>query len=197
MLGSGHGGCHPVWNDAVNPEIFVQKANQTFGAEAATFLSLYPHANDSEAKNSAEYVVGDLVITWPTWKWAELQSRSGKTKTYVYLFGKAPPAEAPLRGATHGSEIPYAFDNLQAFKYSWDSMDIQLARTMSTYYANFAKTGDPNGPGLPTWPVYDPSDPQHMVFDQDGATAGPLPLAKLHLIDANQSAGPWCPEVKP
>jgi para-nitrobenzyl esterase len=196
MLGSGHGGCRPVWNDAVTSETFVQQANRSFGADTATFLSLYPHSNDSEAKSSAEYVVGDLVITWPTWKWADLQSRSGKTKTYVYLFGKTPPVEAPLHGATHGSEIPYAFNNLQAFKYSWDSMDTKLARTMSAYYANFAKTGNPNEPGLPPWPVYDPSDPQHMVFDENGAAAQLLPLAKLRLIDANQSAGPWCPEVK-
>ncbi len=75
-------------------------------------------------------------------------------------------------------------------------MDHQLAHTMSSYYANFAKTGDPNGPGLPAWPLYRPADPQRMVFDADGAAAAPLPVAKLRLLDANQSAGPWCPEVK-
>jgi para-nitrobenzyl esterase len=196
MLGSGHGGCRPVWNDAVTAETFVQQANRSFGADASTFLSLYPHSSDGEAKASAEYVVGDLVIAWPTWKWADLQSGSGKTKTYVYLFGKIPPIESPLHVTAHGAEVPYAFDNLPAIKWSWDPMDHQLARTMSSYYANFAKTGDPNGPGLPAWPVYRSSDPQHMVFDANGATAAPLPLARLRLIDANQSAGPWCPDVR-
>src|SRR5207302_1151568 len=67
-----------------------------------------------------------------TWKWADLQSSSGKTKAYVYLFGKTPPAESPLHVAAHGSEVPYAFDNLEAFNWTWDATDHQLARIMST-----------------------------------------------------------------
>ena len=80
--------------------------------------------------------------------------------------------KSPLKVATHAVEIPYAFDNLKAYKYSWDPMDIRLAHIMSTYYANFAKTGDPNGPGLPPWPVYHSADPQRMVFDENGADIG-------------------------
>jgi para-nitrobenzyl esterase len=196
MLGSGHGGCLPVWNRAGTPETFLQQANRSFGADAAAFLRLHPHSNDDEAKQSAEDVASDLIINWPTWKWADLQARSGKTKTYVYLFAKTPPAESPLKVATHAVEVPYAFDTLQAYKYSWDSMDTQLARTMSSYYANFAKTGDPNGPGLPSWPVYRPSDPQRMVFNENGVATEPLPLDKFRLLDINRSAGPWCPEIR-
>lgn len=182
MLGSGHGGCRPAWNDAVTAETFVQQASRSFGADISTFLSLYPHSTDSEAKVSAENVVGDLVVAWPTWKWADLQSGSGRTETYVYLCGKTPPIESPLHVAAHSSEVSYAFDNLQAIKWSWDPMDHQLAHTMSSYYANFAKTGNPNGPGLPRWPVYSSSDPQHMVFNADGAAAAPFPLAKFRLV---------------
>ncbi len=196
MLGSGHGGCRPAWNDAATPASFVQQAARSFGAAAPAFLGLFPHATDEEAKASAQSVVGELVIAWPTWTWADLQSRSEKTRTYVYLFGKVPPRESPVHVAAHGSEVPYAFDNLQSYAWSWDSMDHQLAHMMSSFYANFAKTGDPNGPGLPPWPVYEPSEPQHMVFDATGAAAAPLPLAQLQLISDNRSAGPWCPEVR-
>ena len=165
MLGSGRGGCLPIWNGASTRETFVKQANKSFGPDAANFLRLYPHANDDEAKRSAEDIASDVIINWPAWKWADLQASSGKTKTYVYLFGKTPPKESHLKVATHAVEIPYAFDNLKAHKYSWDPTDIRLAHIMSTYYANFAKTGDPNGLGLPPWPVYHPADPQRMVFD--------------------------------
>ena len=186
-------GCKPVWNAARTSSAFAQQANVSFGAGAPAFLALYPHATDDEAKASAEYVVGDLAIAEPTWKWADLQSKSGKTVVYTYLFTKTPPAEYPLHAASHGAEVVYAFDNLNAKKWSWDPMDLRLAHLMSTYYANFAKTGDPNGPGLPPWPAYNAADPHHMVFDANGAAAAPLPLAKLRLIDANSTAN-WCPQ---
>jgi carboxylesterase type B len=72
-------------------------------------------------------------------------------------------------------------------------MDSQLAHVMSSYYANFAKTGDPNGPGLPVWPVFRPAAPQHMVFDEHGAAASPLALTKFRTIETNPPAAEWCP----
>ena len=62
------------WNSARTPETFMQLANRSFGADAAAFLGLHPHANDAEAGRSAEDVASDLIINWPTWKWADLQS---------------------------------------------------------------------------------------------------------------------------
>ena len=52
------------------------------------------------------------------------------------------------------------------------------------------------GPGLPVWPLYRLSNSQHMVFDQNGVVAEPFSLAEFRLLDADRSAGPWCPEVK-
>jgi len=176
--------------------LFAKRAEQSFGADAPAALALYPHATVAEAKASAEYLLGDLVVTWPTLKWANLLAESGKTATYVYLFAKTPPPEYPFHVPAHGAEIVYAFNNLQAFPWSWDAMDRQIAQTMSGDYANFALTGNPNGPGLPNWPLYRPDAPQHMVFDASGIAAAPLPMEKFKLISANMSAGPWCPEVK-
>lgn len=189
-------GCKPAWNDATRRDAFVKQANASFGPNAEAFLRLYPHDTDVAASDSAEQVVGDLAIVWPTWKWADLQAQSGKTTVYLYLFGKSQPPENPIKVATHTSELPYVFNNLQVRKFTWDAMDRKLADMMSAYYADFAKTGDPNRPGLPTWPVYRSSNPQLMSFTENGAAAAPVLLAKLRLIDATPSAGPWCPDAK-
>jgi para-nitrobenzyl esterase len=189
-------GCKPVWDDARTATAFVNEANRSFGAAAPAFLQLYPHGTDDEARMSAENAIADLTIDWATWKWADLQSKNGKTSVYAYLFAKVPPPEYPLHAATHGSETPYAFDNLKARKWSWDSTDVQIAHIMSSYYVNFARTGDPNGPGLPQWPAYTGTAPQRMVFDANGAAAAGASLARIRLIDVNRSAGPWCPDAR-
>lgn len=194
--GAAPAGCKPVWDDARTATAFVDQANRSFGAAGPAFLQLYPHATDDEARMSAENTVGDLAIDWATWKWADLQSKSDKTSVYTYLFAKVPPSEYPLHAATHGAETLYAFDNLKSRKWSWDAMDTQVAHIMSSYYANFARTGDPNGPGLPSWPAYSGTSPERMVFDANGAAAAPLSLARVRLIDANRSAGPWCPDAR-
>jgi para-nitrobenzyl esterase len=68
--------------------------------------------------------------------------------------GRSGAATAP-RGAAHSSEIQYAMGNLDLDdRYAWDADDRKVSETMFGYFANFIKTGDPNGPGLPEWPTY-------------------------------------------
>ncbi|MGC4056438.1 MAG: carboxylesterase family protein [Paludibaculum sp.] len=72
------------------------------------------------------------------------------------ITNAAAAASAPKwRGAVHSAEIEYALGNLATNKhYAWEPADYKLSEVMEGYFANFIKTGDPNGGGLPKWPAY-------------------------------------------
>jgi len=87
--------------------------------------------------------------------WAQLQAHRGKAKAYLYYFTHVPPTAPgqPSRGATHTADIAYMFDNPPSTQ-TWTDVDRKLADTMSSYWVNFATTGNPNGKGLPEWTAY-------------------------------------------
>jgi para-nitrobenzyl esterase len=136
---------------------FASRARALFGDDAATFLKLYPGENDAQAKRSAQDLAGDQFIGYSTWKWIEMQRATGHSPVYRYRFEQALPT-AETRGAYHSAEIEFVFSVLSSKKLPWRPEDRALSDLMSTYWANFAKTGDPNGPGLPRWPAYHGED---------------------------------------
>jgi para-nitrobenzyl esterase len=111
------------------------------------------------------------------WTWARLAAE-GRSKVFLYEFSRAPPYPTDSKyagwGASHGMEMPYMFDHLDQQSLPWASEDRALASTMSTYWSNFAKSGDPNGPGLPQWPVFESSSRRLMLLG-DTIRAGPVP----------------------
>ena len=129
-----------------------------YGDQAEAFLKLYPAATDDQAKRSAQDLAGDQFIAFGTWKWIEMQAATGNSRVFRYEFDDAPPAAkdstTPSRGAYHSAEIEFVFEALPSKNLPWRPEDEKLSDLMSTYWTNFAKTGDPNGPGLPPWPAY-------------------------------------------
>lgn len=67
-------------------------------------------------------------------------------------------------GGFHGAEIAYVLHNLRYADWPWTDVDRKVANVASGYWVNFAKSGDPNGPGLPHWPAFDPNNGQLMII---------------------------------
>jgi para-nitrobenzyl esterase len=157
-------------------EQFIEQAHNRFGDLADAFLKVYPASTDEEAKESAFYAGRDE-MAFVMRNWARLASKPGKNKSYVYFFTEQPPLVAAVPGgrgggafapgphgsATHVSEILYVFNHLDASR-AWTDQDRQVADAMSSYWVNFATTGDPNGKSLAKWPVYDEKTKTPMVF---------------------------------
>jgi para-nitrobenzyl esterase len=85
--------------------------------------------------------------------WARERSKTAKTKVYEYLWDHAIPGpDAQRFGAFHTSEVPYVMNTLYMSDRPFTDTDRRIADMMSSYWANFAATGNPNGKGLPHWP---------------------------------------------
>ncbi len=155
-------------------------AQQIFGEQSDKFLKLYPADSDAAIAGQLHDFGRDSVLA-THWEWVEMQAKTGKAKEYLYLFSQTPPAPGaqgvmpPVVGAVHGGDIIYAFNNLRLKDLPWTEADRKTADLMSSYWVNFAKTGDPNGAGLPQWSAYDPKTSQLMNLAGDAATYEPVP----------------------
>lgn len=160
-----------------------------FVSTANSKESLFPLFGDLEAEAKAAFdpqgnkEFAEVITKFNTdWVWGEparMTARAFVAKrnpAYMYQFGYVPTAirQRSPHGAGHGSEVSFVFNTLNA---RWGapaeatSEEKELARVMNTYWINFAKTGNPNGPGLPVWPLYDTQKEEILDIDLEGKPA--------------------------
>ena len=184
------------------------RVKKEYPDNAEEVLKLYPHGNDAEVLLSATALASDRFISYSTWKWFDLHRNNSSQPVYRYLYSKirpelvdktlgsglaggtvkadaAAPRPKPL-GAPHACEIEYCMGNLHLIKdYAWTADDFKVSETMNNYFANFIKTGNPNGAKLPEWTVAKAGDatPPVMIIDVESRTEKAKDDARYEFLD--------------
>jgi para-nitrobenzyl esterase len=166
--------------DKLTLENYTKAVQKLYGEKSSEALRVYNASNDEEVEQVATDLAGDRFIGFSTWKWSDLQSKTGGKPVYRYLYARPRPAMRPemgnataglaggvikdsssaktpaSRGAAHSAEIEYALGNLPTNRvYDWQAYDYKVSEIMQGFFANFIKTGNPNGLGVPEWPKVD------------------------------------------
>lgn len=164
----------PVPHPDITAAAFQELAEKRYGDAAAEFLKLYPASTDDEAKASLTHSTWDYNRTG-TYFWSEWRAKTAKTKVFTYFWDHALPGpDVELYGAFHTSEVPYVLNSLSMSDRPFTDADWKIADTMSSYWANFIKTGDPNSPGLAHWPS---TSEQPGMTMEIGDKYQPIPVA--------------------
>jgi para-nitrobenzyl esterase len=156
-------------------ENYVARVKKEYPTDFEEVMKLYPPSSEKEIELSATALAADKFIAYSTWKWFDLHRNNSSQPVYRYLYSKLRPAlvdnsmasglaggtvkkdpNAPKTpeavGAPHACEIEYCMGNLRLIKeYAWTEDDHKVSETMLSYFANFIKTGNPNGDKLPEW----------------------------------------------
>jgi para-nitrobenzyl esterase len=178
--------------EAPTAENYTRAVQKLYGERADEILKAYAVSEDADVEQVATDLAGDRFIAFGTWKWLDIQSKTGGGKpVYRYFYtqprpamtpemgnaapglaggvtksSEAAPVKAPLpKGAVHSAEIEYAMGNLSLNKvYAWTPEDQKVSETMQNYFANFVKTGNPNGSGLPEWKPIGKDDKAPVLY---------------------------------
>ena len=178
------------------------RLDKRYGAVAASLRELYSAEMKRSAGLAQREIFTDQFMAWGMRNWARANTRTGEP-AYLYFFEHVPPAfrlylphqpdlalpDGPRSGgAYHSGDLAYVFGTVGAVGLDWNERDRELARQITGYWTNFAKSGDPNGPGLPTWPRYAESNHAALVFGSTTAAQAGVRQAKLDAFDAAMSA---------
>ena len=202
-----------VLQETPTPESMKVLFAKLYPNRADEAAKVFPASTPEEAQQSATDIASDRFIGYSTWKWLDVHAKTSGKPVYRYLYarprpptveagvtpnlaggvtrgGNTPPPP-PARGAVHSAEIEYAMGNLATNKvFAWTDDDRKVSQTMQGYFENFIKTGNPNGQGLPNWPMgaVDASGNAQRIRIDVETKAEPEPRARYLFQDQTASA---------
>jgi para-nitrobenzyl esterase len=153
--------------EAMVQEVYPDSAEQV--------LALYPVHSDEDLFQAINNLFGDHFFGMQAWFAANEMSRQG-LPTWLYFFTRTSPVPEQWAGAYHGADIQFVFGGFFPL-FPKNDFDDGLADTMMDYWTNFARSGDPNGEGLPAWAGFDSNDPQELEL---GRQVKMQPVARRH-----------------
>lgn len=174
-------------------ENYTKAVQKLYGDKAADALKVYNATTEEQVAGIANSLASDRFIGYSTWKWSDVQSKTGTKPVYRYLYARPRPAmrpemgnvvaglaggilkdttaakapkAPPATGAVHSAEIEYAMGNLSTNRvYDWQPEDYKVSEIIQAFFANFIKTGNPNGLGVPEWPAVNNNKVELMHID--------------------------------
>ncbi len=201
IVGFTHDESTNALRTAKNLEEYKAAARQLFGADADTFLKLYPATNDAEAHAMGSAAAREGAIEASQRKWAIAQAKNGKAPVYVFMYSRVHPyipgvviadQNTATIGAYHTSDVPYWFGSQDALNIirptrNWTAYDRDLSAKMTDALIAFAKTGNPNTPAV-EWPAWS-SQKEQLVEFGDKVAIQPMNAARLDFISSRNVGG--------
>jgi para-nitrobenzyl esterase len=190
-------------------EGFTERVKKEYPTDHETVAKLYATEGERGVEIAATALASDRFISYSTWKWFDLHRKNSSQPVYRYLYSKLRPelvdqtlasglAGGTLKrdpnapkppvalGAPHACEIEYCMGNLALIKeYAWTEDDHKVSETMFNYFANFIKSGNPNGEKLPKWDAAAATDatPPVMILDVKSRTEKAMNDARYEFLD--------------
>jgi para-nitrobenzyl esterase len=163
--------------------MFVGGVHQRYGSQADALLKLYPAGSDEQAVSSFYSAYRDQAFGWEMRTWARMATKTGHQPAYMYYFSRRPPGPQSARlRAFHASEIAYVFGTF-VWPFPWEDTDKKLSDAMTSYWVNFAASGNPNDGSLTKWPVYSAKDDQALEFGDQITVRSGINKAGLDFFD--------------
>ena len=164
---------------------YEKEAQTKYGDKANEYLRIFPASTNDEVKFMKQKQMLINFAAMPSHRLALYTQQPA----YVYQFSHIPTnkPDSPDYGAFHTSEVPFALHTLHKWQRPWKVIDKEIENMMSTYWVNFAKTGNPNGAGLPEWKTYDKEAGNILEFGNDTAAKAGLFKKAFDFLEANMA----------